>query len=274
MLRHVLLCFLMGQGLHISALAGPPALKIPSLLSVHARPTVVDEPGEFYRRGFQELQHIRHRVQEYGRPVLRVAVDRVTVRHFAWRGGMEGVRVDPFHFSPTSMRRFHPALRVKLEGLFCDEVGEDAVSIAPRSIVDLTSSTFAGNFGRKKATGDRPGQDKLVQIDGADVVISHCDFFYAARAVRAKANSHVTIQNCRFIKCKTCVSGDGMANPRRSDPYDNGQPGTCRITLIDCEAWDCDVLALAHRQCIITLIRCSTHDTKLAKEDGGKIIKK
>ena len=117
------------------------------------------------------------------------------------------------------------------------------------------------------------GLDKLVQINGAEVTFESCTFFNGVSCIRAKANSRVTLKNCRFVDCSTCVSGDGLACPRPGNIYDNGQPGPCRITLIDCEAWNCELLARAYEGCEIQLIDCRLYrGGKPAREDGGRVI--
>ena len=249
--------------------AGAPRLKVPRLKKVNGVPQVVTKPGKFLSPGLNIFGPLPDRVFEYGVPALQIKSSGVDVRQFAWRGSMEGVRVDPLTFSGQSMRRKHRPIGARLSGLFCDDVGEDAISIAPRARVHISRSTVVGNYGRKRGSSSAPGQDKLVQIDGAQVTIEKCDFYHGARAIRAKANTTLIVRDCRFIRCKDCVTGSAEANPGPENPYDNGQPGACHITLINCEAWDCGSLARAHKGCTITLINCRVHDTTLTQGDGG-----
>lgn len=90
-------------------------------------------------------------------------------------------------------------------------------------------------------------------------------------AVRVKTRSRVVLRNCVFVNCSTAVSGDGLACPRPENPYDNGEPGRCLITMINCEAWDCGMLARAYDGCVIRLVDCRVHGGRLAKSDGGKV---
>ena len=239
-----------------------------------ARPELIDRPGsKDFRGSVRRVGKIPWRVKEYGHPALEVRADNVTVRGFAWRGSMEGVNVGSESFDGRGMRRRHRPIRVLLDGLWCDDIGEDGVSIQPRARVTIRNSFFRGNH-RLLRTDNQSvrGLDKIVQIDGADVLLENCEFHHAVSAVRGKANSHITLKNCRFVRCSTCVSGDGLANPRPGDTYDNGQPGHCRITLVDCEAWDCGLLARAYRGCEITLVDCRIHRTRLRSEGGGTVV--
>lgn len=220
----------------------------------------------------RDLGTIPWKVVEYGTPALHVKADRATVQGFFWRGSMEGVHVGSGPFTPAGMRQKHRPIRVTLDDLWCDDVGEDAIEIHPRARVTVRHAKIRGNH-RLLPTHDADvrGLDKLVQIDSADIVFEDCDFFNGVSAVRAKANSTVTLRRCRFIDCSTCVSGDGLACPRPSNPYDNGQPGPCRITLIDCEAWDCHLVARAYQGCEIRIVGGKWHNSRPAREDGGSI---
>jgi hypothetical protein len=240
-----------------------------------AKRVVIDRPG-LHRFGgtVRRVGRIPWIVEEYGAPALAVRADRARIVGFAWRGSTEGVNVGSEPFDPRGMRRRHKPIRVTLERLWCDDVGEDAVSIQPRARVTLRHSHFRGNH-RLLPTdrGDVRGLDKIVQIDGAEVIIEDCDFHHAVCAVRGKANSRIVLRRCRFINCSTCVSGDGLANPRPGNTYDHGTPGPCLITLIDCEAWNCGLLASANQGCEIRLVNCRTHRTRAAKENGGTVRK-
>ncbi|MBP7950289.1 MAG: right-handed parallel beta-helix repeat-containing protein [Verrucomicrobiales bacterium] len=209
-------------------------------------------------------------VKEYGRPALHVQAGGVTVRNFAWRGSMEGVHVGSEPFNGRGMRQRHSAIRVTLDGLFCDDIGEDCVSIQPRAVVTLRNSTFRGNFRLKRGEGCNPGLDKILQIDGATVIVENCGFFNGRTAIRAKANSRVVVRNCWFVDCATCISGDGNANPRPVNPYDNGQAGPARVVVENCRFWDCREVARAFPGCEIELREVQLYRTwKLKREDGG-----
>ncbi len=238
-----------------------------------AKPLVVETAGTTRLPArIRQLGGIPWKVVEYGTPALHVKADGATVRGFSWRGSMEGVHVGSGPFTPKGMRQKHRPIRVTLDGLWCDDVGEDAVEIHPRARVTIRNARIRGNhLLLPTRDADVRGLDKLVQIDSADVVFEDCEFFNGVSAVRAKANSNITLRRCRFIDCSTCVSGDGMACPRPSNPYDNGQPGPCRITLIDCETWDCHLFARAYEGCEIRIVGGAFHGTRPAREDGGSI---
>jgi hypothetical protein len=250
-----------------------PAVRLPVR---PAPPVVISKSGHHdFGGSIRLLGVIPHRVREYGTPALHVRADRVTLKNFAWRGSMEGVHAGSEPFTPRGMRQRHRPIRVTLSGLVCDDVGEDAIEIQPRSHVVIRNSRFRGNHRRLPTDDpDVPGLDKIAQIDSAHVVFEGCDFFNGVSCVRAKTNSRVVLRNCRFIDCSTCVSGDGLACPRPGHPFDNGQPGLCKITLIDCQAWNSKLLARAYPGCEIELINCRMHGGgRLSREDGGQVRK-
>jgi hypothetical protein len=260
----------------------PPAPVPPPGTPVPGHRTIVTQRGtRLSGRGqVADFGRIPDWVKEYGPPVLHVRADAVKVRDWAWRGSMEGVHIGSQPFTPKGMRARHEPIRVELEHLWCEDVGEDAVSIQPRAQVLIRNSFFRGNRGRVPETSDAfRGLDKIVQIDGAHVTFENCVFMDAERPFWAKANSTVIARHCQFIHCRAGASGDGDANPHplrssshgATGPYDNGQPGPCRIHLIDCEAWDCGTLADAHNGCTITLTRCTLHRTWFGHENGGTV---
>jgi hypothetical protein len=252
----------------------PPPWPPPPGPVAPAQPIVIDSRGTRDLGGsVRVLGQIPERVREYGSPALHVRADRVTVRNFSWRGSMEGVHAGSEPFTPLGMRQRHRPIRVTFERLWCDDVGEDAIEIQPRARVVVRESHLRGNHRRLRSDdAEVRGLDKLVQINGAEVTFESCTFFNGVSCIRAKANSRVTLKNCRFVDCSTCVSGDGLACPRPGNIYDNGQPGPCRITLIDCEAWNCELLARAYEGCEIYVINCRLHrGGKTAREDGGRV---
>jgi Right handed beta helix region len=236
---------------------------------------VHDFAGKIYIMG-----KIPRIVKEYGTPALHVMSDRTTVRNFAWRGSMESLHVGSRPFNGEDMRKRHDPIKVTLDRLFCDDIGEDGVSIQPRANVLLKNSQFRGNYGIVAGEGENPGQDKVVQIDGATVTIENCNFFNALSPIRAKANSTVIVRNCKFIHCGSCVSGDGMRNPNHNPPnglppYDNGKAGPSRIIVEDCECWDCKEVARAFPGCTIELHNVKIHSTwRRSRESGGTVIVK
>ena len=251
----------------------PPRWPDPPGRERQAGRVVIDHPGSRQFQGMvRRVGHIPWVVKEYGRPALQVRADGVRVDGFAWRGSMEGVNVGSETFDSHGMRRVHQPIRVVLENLWCDDIGEDCVSIQPRARVTMRDSSFRGNHGLLPTEGaDVRGLDKIVQIDGAEVMMENCEFHHGVSAVRGKANSRIVLKRCRFINCSTCVSGDGLANPRPAHPYDNGSPGRCVITLIECEAWDCALLARAYAGCEIRVVDCRLHRTRLRSEKGGTV---
>jgi hypothetical protein len=257
-----------------SAPPAPPAWPEAPGPLVRSKPVVLASSGTHdLGRSVRMLGGIPDRVREYGTPALHVRADRVTVKGFSWRGSMEGVHAGSEPFTPQGMRQRHRPIRVTLDRLWCDDVGEDAIEIQPRARVVIRNSHLRGNHRRLKSDDpDVRGLDKLVQINGAEVTFDSCTFFNGVSCIRAKANSHVILKNCRFVDCSTCVSGDGLACPRPGNLYDNGQPGLCRITLINCEAWNCELLARAYEGCEIQLVDCRLHrGGKPAREDGGRV---
>lgn len=272
MLRVHLMSMLMWAGV-AGALAGPPEWpEAPGKERRGPRVTVKTAGKHTFPREVRRVGRIPWQVREYGTPALAVRADRAVVRGFAWRGSMEGVNVGSHPFTAQGMRQRHRPIRVTLERLWCDDVGEDAVSIQPRAVVTIRDSQFRGNHGRLKTTDpDVRGLDKIVQIDSATVTFENCLFYDAVSAVRAKTNSRVILKNCVFVNCSTCVSGDGLACPRPGDLYDNGEPGRCVITLINCEAWNCALFVRAYEGCVIRLVDCRVHRTKLSRENGGKV---
>jgi len=255
------------------AVAGPPEWPLPPGPERRRPAVTVATRGEHaFRSEVRRVGRLPWKVREYGRPALAVRADRAVVRGFAWRGSMEGVNVGSQAFTGRGQRERHRPIRVTLDGLWCDDVGEDAVSIQPRAVVTIRNSHFRGNHGRlETADSDVRGLDKLVQIDSATVIFENCLFYDGVSAIRAKTNSRVLLRNCIFVNCSTCVSGDGWACPRPDSIYDNGEPGRCVITLINCEAWDCGLLARAYDGCEIRLVDCRVHRTKLSSEKGGQI---
>ena len=255
------------------AAAGPPVwLEAPGPERRGPRVTVGEAGRRSFPREVRRVGRVPWQVREYGVPALAVRADGARVSGFAWRGSMEGVNVGSHPFTARAMRERHRPIRVVLEDLWCDDVGEDAVSIQPRAVVTLRNCHFRGNHGRLETTdANVRGLDKIMQIDSADVTLENCVFFDAVSAVRAKTNSRVVLKNCVFVNCSTGVSGDGLACPRPGNLYDHWEPGRCVITLIGCEAWDCGLLARAYEGCVIRLVDCRVHSTRLAREDGGKV---
>ncbi len=261
--------------------SAPP---VPRLITPEGRelkhaPLVVTKPGVHdYAGKIYVLGKMPRIVKEYGVPALHVMSDRTTVRNFAWRGSMEALHVGSQPFNGDTMRKRHKEINVTLDQLFCDDIGEDGVSIQPRANVVLKRSQFQGRYGLVEGEGENPGQDKIVQIDGATMTIEHCDFFNALSPIRAKANSTVIVRHCNFVGCGTCVSGDGLRNPNHNEPnrrppYDNGKPGPSRIIIEDCECWDCGEIARAFPGCVIEVRNVKIHSTwRKARESGGKVI--
>jgi hypothetical protein len=259
----------------LAVLAGPPSWPAaPGPERRRPRLTVNTSGNKSFAGEVRRVGKIPWHVREYGRPALAVRADGAVVRGFAWRGSMEGVNVGSHPFTPRAQRARHRAIRVTLDHLWCDDIGEDAVSIQPRAVVTIRHSHFRGNHGRLH-TGDSNvrGLDKILQIDSATVILENCVFYDAVSAVRAKTNSRVILKNCQFVNCSTCVSGDGLACPRPGNLYDNGEPGRCLITLINCEAWNCGLLARAYEGCEIQLVDCKTHSTRISRENGGRVRK-
>lgn len=250
-----------------------PKIQRPVVPPVASRPVKISKPGTYDFAGkIYVMGRIPAVVVEYGIPSLQVTAKRASISNFAWRGSMESLHVGSQPFTPQGMRQRHAALQVTLKNLFCDDVGEDCVSIQPRSCVTIRNSQFEGKFQLTEGTSDSPGHDKLIQIDGAQVTMEHCDFFHGVRVVRGKANSTITLRHCRFVHCHTCVIGDGDWNPRPANPYDNGRPGPCRILVEDCEFWDCEEVARAFPNCTIELVHCKIHRTKRWDGNGGGIV--
>lgn len=241
---------------------------------VASQPKVISTSGPHDFSGhIYSLGIIPPVVKEYGIPALHVKADRASVQNFAWRGSMEALHVGSRPFNGRDMRKPHAPIMVKLDRLFCDDIGEDGVSIQPRAQVKITNSQFVGNYGLRRGEGNNPGLDKIVQIDGADVIIEDCDFFHGLSPIRAKANSTVLVRRCRFIRCATCVSGDGVDNPKGRIPYDNGTAGPCHVIVEDCECWDCKEVARAFTGCTIELRNIKLHRTwRLQRLSGGTVI--
>ncbi len=265
----------------VKAAPPPPVFMMPAAPEKKCKPLVVSKSGVHdYAGKIYVLGKIPHVVEEYGTPALHVMSDRTTIRNFAWRGSMESVHVGSQPFDGKGMRRRHEPIRATLDRLFCDDIGEDCISIQPRAVVTIKHCQFQGNFGRVKGDGNNPGQDKIIQIDGATVTIEDCAFFNGRSPIRAKANSTVIVRHCKFINCGSCVSGDGLRNPNHPPPskltaYDNGQPGPARIIMEDCECWNCEDVARAFPGCIIELRNVKMHSTwRKARESGGTIIYK
>ena len=245
----------------------PPVASMPLRI---AKPGRYDFAGKIFVMG-----KVPKRVVEYGTPSLQVMAMGVSVQNFAWRGSMESLHVGSEPFTPKGMRQRHSALRVTLENLFCDDVGEDCVSIQPRAQVTIRDSQFQGQYLLTKGRSDGAGLDKLVQIDGAKVTMEHCDFYNGVRAVRGKANSVIALRGCRFVGCETAITGDGDFNPRASNPYDNGKAGLCHIVAEDCTFWDCDAVAKAYPNSTIELVRCKIYRTRQwDSRGGGKVIRR
>lgn len=265
-------------GLASFLIPGPRAPKIqrPVDPPVASRPIIIAKPGTYDFAGkIHVMGKVPALVVEYGTPSLQVMVKGVSIHNFAWRGSMESLHVGSQPFTPKGMRQRHSALQVTLDNLFCDDVGEDCVSIQPRAKVTIKRSQFQGRYKLSKGTSDAAGMDKLIQIDGAKVTMENCDFFNGVRAVRGKANSTITLRSCRFVRCETAITGDGDFNPRPSDPYDNGRPGMCRIVAEDCTFWDCDAVAKAYPNCTIELVRCKIYRTRQWDSGGGgKVIRR
>ena len=206
-------------GLASFLIPAPRAPKIhrPMDPSVASVPLKIAKPGRYDFAGkIFVMGKVPKRVVEYGTPSLQVMAMGVSVQNFAWRGSMESLHVGSEPFTPKGMRQRHSALRVTLENLFCDDVGEDCVSIQPRAQVTIRDSQFQGQYLLTKGSSDGAGLDKLVQIDGAKVTMEHCDFYNGVRAVRGKANSVIALRGCRFVGCETAITGDGDFNPRAS----------------------------------------------------------
>jgi hypothetical protein len=236
-------------------------------------PIVIKRSGTYRWDELRDYKAMPRRVVEYGSPALHVRADNVQIDGFAWRGSMEGVHVGSRPFTPEGMRQRHLPIRVELRGLFCNDVGEDALAIQPRAIVTLRDSSLTGRYRRWWRTNrDTPGRDKLIQIDGANVTIIGCKFYRGVCAVRVRANSRVTLRDCEFFNCDTCVYADGAANPRSANPYDNGQPGLSNVTLINCRAHTCQVFAYADVGGRIRIDRCpDIKSARLEALKGGQI---
>lgn len=186
---------------------------------------------------------------------------------------MEGLHVGSRKFTAREMRQRHQPIKVTLDGIYCDDIGEDGIGIQPRANVLVKNSQFRGRYKLEKGEGKNPGQDKIFQIDGANVTIENCVFFNGLSPIRGKANSTIVVRNCKFVDCSTCVSGDGVQSPRAHGvPYDNGHAGPCHIIMEDCECWDCKEVARAFPGCKITLRRVKIHDTWRMKRLSGGIV--
>jgi hypothetical protein len=237
----------------------PPAPAFPAWEIKNAPPIVLkqankayDYAGKIYRMG-----NIPKWVVEYGIPSLQAKADKITVRNFYWQGSMEGVHVGSQPFNSKGMRQAHQPISVVFENLYCRDIGEDCLSFQPRSQVILRNSEFQGNlYIKPKGEGNLPGMDKIIQIDGAKVLIENCTFRNGFTAIRGKANSVITVRNCNFIDCRNAVSGDGNPNPRPGQEYDNGSAGVCQIKVENCRFWHCHTLFTASQNCEITTSGC------------------
>lgn len=243
-------------------------------------PVVASAPIQVWKAGTHNFSGKIHSmgkippvVKEYGTPSLHVFKGGVTIRNFAWRGSMEGLHVGSRKFTAREMRQRHQPIKVTLDGIYCDDIGEDGIGIQPRANVLVKNSQFRGRYKLEKGEGKNPGQDKIFQIDGANVTIENCVFFNGLSPIRGKANSTIVVRNCKFVDCSTCVSGDGVQSPRAHGvPYDNGHAGPCHIIMEDCECWDCKEVARAFPGCKITLRRVKIHDTWRMKRLSGGIV--
>jgi hypothetical protein len=251
-------------------------MAVPEWAEKKSERIVLTVPGKHDFHGtIRAVGNMPKKVKEYGKPALQVKSDNVTVKNFAWRGSMEGVHVGSRSFNPKEMRLKHQPIRVTLAQLFCDDIGEDCVSIQPRAVVTIKNSQFRGNHKLKEGDGETPGLDKIVQIDGAEVVIEGCTFFNGFTAVRGKANSRITVRNCKFVNCNTAIFADGMANPRPREEYDNGKAGLCSITVENCSFWDCNRAMLAQKGAEITYRDCKFFRTlHVDYTEGGTVTKK
>ncbi len=257
----------------------PPASRIPQTWrDVQTDPIVLTVPKKShdYLRKEHILGVMPTEVEEYGKPALHVRADLVKIKNFYWSGSMEGLHVGSEPFTGRGMRNTHEPIRVTLDRIFCRDVGEDAISIQPRARVTLKNSEIRGNWMRDfEFSGNKPGLDKLMQIDGATVTIENCIFRNGFTGLRAKANSRIILRNCHFVDCKTAISGDGLDNPRSGNTYDNGHAGLCHIKVENCTFYRCFTLFHAFKGCEIHTKKCVGHRCLWwMKSDEGKVFGK
>jgi len=223
-----------------------PVKKYKKTIKVYSGPS--DYSGFEYQ--FSTIKSI---VKEYTAPCLHV-FKNAEIRNFTWKGSMEGVHVGSRPFSASDMRKKHLVVVGRFYNLSCDDVGEDAFSVQPNAVAKVYNSQFKANYdSRKKTNSKLRGQDKIVQVDGGEFHGDNILFINAVRAVRGKANSTIVLKNCKFVDCNTCVKGDGLDNPRSSNPFYKGKRGPCKIIIENCEAWNCKLFAYAEDGCAIIL---------------------
>jgi hypothetical protein len=257
-----------------------PVPQFPEWSVVERAPLILKDANRRYDFSGKRLNFgvMPEEVREYGKPSIHIRKTGIQLSNAYWSGSMEGLHVGSEVFSGKGMRRQHTPIVVKLSKLYTQDIGEDGISIQPRAKVTLTDSQFQGNYrrpGRAGRTDNPPGLDKILQIDGAEVTLENCAFFNGFTALRAKANSKVTLRNCVFVDCNTAISGDGIANPRPGQEYDNGKAGVASITLENCTFWNCRTVMHAFKGCEIYYKNCTAYRswTWVETEDTGKVFR-
>ncbi|MEM7015620.1 MAG: hypothetical protein AAF585_29525 [Verrucomicrobiota bacterium] len=223
------------------------------------------------------------KVKEYQQPAA-MFTKSCKIKNLGYRNSEEGIHVgsNPV-FDGKARRQAYKNVTVEFDGLYCDYYGEDAFIVDPLGKAVVRKAQWKGRA--DSAGSDHSGGDKCIQVDGGrlelrgkrrgDVLIEN-----AVRAVRGKANSIIIIDSGDFVKCKTCVKGDGMRNPpSKSAIFFNGKPGKCLILIRNCRFWDCKTLVDIDKDCIVYWEKSNkvmsgdkSKSKMFKKRTGGKLV--
>lgn len=201
------------------------------------------------------------KVKEYQQPA-GIFTKNCKIKNLGYRNSEEGIHIgsNPV-FNGKARRSPYKNVTVEFDGLYCDHYGEDAFIVDPLGKAVVRKAQWKGRSG--SAGPDHSGGDKCIQIDGGRLELrgrkkGDILFERAVRAVRGKANSIVILDNVDFVKCESCIKGDGMRNPpigrhsnRKSEIFFNGKPGKCVILIRNCRFWDCKTLVDIDKDCVV-----------------------
>lgn len=200
--------------------------------------------------------------------------DNGDVKDFGWTESVEGVHFGSRkNFTGPDRRKSYRKTKTRVDGLFCSNYGEDCVTVDPLATAIIKRAQFKGRAD-KGSDGSKPGQDKCFQVDSGRLELSDSLIDRAVRGVRAKANSIVVLDGVNFVDCKEAIKGDGLANPRKDNPFFNGKAGKCLILVKNCTFYDCNTNAYASDDCEIYFAQGNkSYGTGKRIEKGGRIIK-
>jgi hypothetical protein len=173
----------------------------------------------------------------------------IEVWNFVWKGSPNGICIgsEP----PDLLWMTHKPIKVALYGCYCDDIGDNAITIYNKADVLLENCTFRGNWKLNKSGPDCVGQKHILKINAGTVTIRKCKFFNSINPILINANSKVIIENCDFGICDYAISINGQPNPRKNVEIDGGKEGESHVEIAECNFFKTNLLAKVERGGIV-----------------------